>query len=106
MLISFARRGQNFLFVLGLFALGGLVEAGCAEEDPDLGMDLSLPALRPHNFEQINALVLQPTCANSKSCHTDIGAPNRNGAAKVNFCGEPKLDSELQQLCKPTANLG
>jgi hypothetical protein len=62
--------------------------------------DMAAPIPRVHNFDEINAQILQPGCALSASCHTDRGKT----AAKFSMCGKPDDSGNDPPLCKPTAS--
>lgn len=57
-------------------------------------------ASHPHNFEQINALVLQPGCV-SGSCHSQTGKND----AKMNLCSEPDPPGTPRPTCQNAATL-
>ena len=46
-----------------------LVAAGCGDTTTNTAMDMSGTVTVPHNFDQINTEILQPSCAAFSVCH-------------------------------------
>jgi hypothetical protein len=80
------------------FALASSV-AGCGDDDTTDNADMSVAI--PHNFKQIHTLILGPSCANFKSCHSQSGKTD----AKINMCAAPDPAGLPQQICQSNATL-
>ena len=65
--------------IIGGLALGGV---GCDDSGGGLSEDLSVGV--PHNFAQINTLILQPLCGNFSTCHSPDG---KNDAGHLDLQG-------------------
>jgi hypothetical protein len=84
-------------FLLSLALAGSLTACG----DDDTGTDQDMSVAIPHNFKQINALILAPSCASFKSCHSQSGKTD----AKINMCSAPDQPGLPMQICQASATL-
>src|SRR5262245_55017631 len=70
---------------LSSFFVCALLLCGCPEDPMMMGpKDMSVAV--PHNFDQINTLVLRPLCGNFSTCHSREGARD---AGRLNLMDDP-----------------
>jgi hypothetical protein len=81
----------------------GVLMYACGGPDapppPDLSLvDMAVPV--PHNFEQINDLILTPSCSGFSTCHSRAGQAMSN---MLNLCAAP--DPTDSSLCDASSTL-
>jgi hypothetical protein len=73
---------RSRLAAVGIIMVGALGGGGC--DDTGTGTSEDLATGVPHNFQQINTLILQPLCGNFSTCHSSDG---KNDAGHLDLAG-------------------
>ncbi len=92
--------------MVGVALSSGLLLYACTD-DTQAPADMAKPAgdmsvAVPHNFEQINTLVLAPSCAGFSVCHSSSGQALAN---KLNLCSAPDRAGLSTKICGDSGTL-
>lgn len=99
------------LKIIGRVALGAALASGvllyaCGDDTsdpmPDLAkvQDMAVPV--PHNFEQINDLVMVASCTSFSTCHSTAGKTLAGG---LNLCASADPVGTVPAICDPSSKL-